>query len=609
MSEHQNPYEQNEQVEQQLTSHELIGMRDQEVSSIMYDRNAVIGDLHGAYGDVLPHTGLREGRALLDDMNTSLYKTLNETPTTVGHVVTNTANALHATLSDHDRGIVDQLYPQVRKDGMKGEVPQMLFEGVEDKQTVHAILDHATMLRHMKLARESGPDSPEAQAALREFSTTTIAHASNALADVTRFRRANRIAERYGARNTRVAEEIGHGTSPTIRRAMKSGMDKWIRRDAVQERVEGNHEAGHFSVQGILDGASSREARNLIAALVGDPEAPARTESPEGASDAGAIASPLEAATLRRTERRVAVEEHANYQRQLRQEARVEPDHNRDGRPMRERFRLTKRRVLGAVALGTAVVAGIVTAGSHMGGGSPSGHAEHSDGRVAATASPTPHKATKAVDYKRLAIAWEKDDPMRTDQPKSQLEKPLSPHGGWWNTAEHAVWDAGPDGDNNFAQDEGVVSTIPDTHIRAIAQKALQTEEAAAIVSDAVYQIDGREPGMSALTIPSIREEAQTDLDYAKADQAALAATQDDYGTARKLMGQITDPEIAKKVQQVIDQERSGNYQGAINSWSTLDNTAQDRTVNLSNAALSGWFNLERHTTAYDGEYTNARTK
>lgn len=609
MSEHQNPYEQNEQVEQQLTSQELIAMRDQEVAAVMYARNAAVGDLYGAYGDVLPHTSLREGRALLDDMNTSVYSTLHETPSTVSHMVTNTANALHATLSEHDRGIVDQLYPQVRKDGMRGDVPRMLFKGVEDKQAVHAILDHATMQRHMKLAREIGPDSPEAHEALGELSTITMAHASNALADVTRFRRANRFAEEYGARNPRVAEEIAHGTSPIIRRAMQSGMDKWIRHDAVKERVEGNHRADHFSVQGILDGASRRDARDLIAALVGDPKAPARPENPEGAGNADTIASPLEAATLRRTERRVAAEEHTNYQRQLRQETGVVPDHSNGGRPVKERFRLTKRRLLGTVALGTAVVTSIVTAGSHMGGGSPSAHAEHGKGRVAATASPAPHTVNKGTDYKKLAIAWEKDDPMRTDQPKSQLMKPLSTHGGWWNTAEHAVWDAGPNGDNNFAQDEGVISAIPDTHIRAIAQKALQTEEAAAIVSDAVYQVDGKQPEMSALTIPSIREETQTDLDYARADQAALAATQDDYGTARKLMGQITNPGIAKKVQQVIAQEQSGDYQSAINSWSTLDSTAQNRTVDISNAALSSWFDLERHTTAYDGEYKNARTK
>jgi hypothetical protein len=197
-----------------------------------------------------------------------------------------------------------------------------------------------------------------------------------------------------------------------------------------------------------------------------------------------------------------------------------------------------------------------------------------------------------------------------TVQTKAEMQAPLSPRGGEWNTAEAAVWDAGVYGNGNFTKDDSIVNGLSDPKLRVLAQQALQTTEADALVLSVLDGPSGGPvPTLSEITIPRIRTETVTALNEANADAAALDATNDDFNDAHALISQISNPKIASQVTLTIRQQQAGNIDAATSTWSSIDNAANSDWSKIDDAATGEWNGLYLHTDQYWDQYQAAPDK
>jgi len=286
------------------------------------------------------------------------------------------------------------------------------------------------------------------------------------------------------------------------------------------------------------------------------------------------------------------------------------PSRNERGRV--GRLSRKARAALGVALVGAGFAAGYLV--PHGGGQ----EAAAAGSRPVATATKAPHHTTaikhEANHAKPVATpAHEHQNPKpkaSTVMTKADMSAPLSPRGGEYDTAEAAVFDAGIYGTQNYAQDTKIVNSLKGP-LRAQAQLALQTTEADTIVLNASDNgpLDGPIPSMNNITIPSLRAQTQNALDEAIADTASLDATNEDYTTAQSLISQIHNPQIASQVTLTINQEKAGNDEGALTTWSNIDAASDNDWNNIDTAASSEWNTLYLHTTDYWNDYEAAPDK
>lgn len=593
---------------------EILDQREHDITNIMNERELGVHDLVEAYKGLVPQVALSEGAALLHDMNAQVYHTIAPTFLDVRRNVNKTARALNETLPEHEQSAVRLLHDEVLEKGVRNVDIHAKLGDFQDPRPIMAIIDNATIVRYRNAVRDFGPNSLEAHDTAQEASTDTLRRALHAAADGPRMHGANVRSARDGVQDPRVMDELDGIENPTIRAGVGMSMDYRLYQDARRKMSKDNVGPEDLDVKAIVVGASSPRARDLIAGLIGDPNIKPRPSDFSGIrSPHENMVSPLEAATLRRRAERAEAVELARMSAQRRSRAhQPQPPEGPDPEAGNGGRRPNRLRRAVYAAAGAVAVLGAVVAGAHIAGGSSS-HAEHGKGRVAATASRTPHHAAsvhhKAAPTAATVYAYQDNGPIHSALPKSDMETPLSPQGGEWKLAEEAVWDAGEYGNNNYAFDDATVKGIRSSTVRKAAQYAVQSQEASAIVSAVVNGPSGPVPKMSELTIPSIRQEVQTTLDYTNADTAALDATQEEYSAANALLPQIKSSQLANEVRTVIRDEQAGNDTAATSIWYNIDNTAVGYQAHVYDAATNQWMQVDRHTTQYAQEYKDAPNK
>ena len=189
---------------------------------------------------------------------------------------------------------------------------------------------------------------------------------------------------------------------------------------------------------------------------------------------------------------------------------------------------------------------------------------------------------------------------------KANMQLPLTPTGGDYNTAASAAFAV--DNDRDVPKAEGLLGKITNPQIKAQGEHAVQIAmgaNAAFDVSDS-YDVLSAEALLGKITLPGVKTRAQEVVSYAIAANAAFDATQGDITTAKSLEAQVTDPKLVAQVNKTISQERSGNTDGATTTWVGLNDAATSQWVALNDQATSEWNALYLHTDDYLQQYNQA---
>lgn len=190
-------------------------------------------------------------------------------------------------------------------------------------------------------------------------------------------------------------------------------------------------------------------------------------------------------------------------------------------------------------------------------------------------------------------------------QKKADMQPPLTPTGGDYNTAENAAYDA-DQGDFGTAEKE--LAKITDPTVKSQAEHAVQV----AYAEEAAYNADNGDiptalSELKHVTLADVKAKADEAVSYGIAEEAAYdASSNEDYATAKSLEAKITDPSLVAKVEQTISQEKSGNTDGANNTWDDLYNTANTKWDDLYNQANTEWDTLYLHSDEYLQQYNQA---
>ncbi len=261
------------------------------------------------------------------------------------------------------------------------------------------------------------------------------------------------------------------------------------------------------------------------------------------------------------------------------------------------------RKVERAISIGLISAAAI--GGYALGERGDSHNSAASKPRVVATAPATP-KTTEAKPTPTTSTS--KPSPTTTTHvlKKADMQPPLQPVGGDYNVAEDAAYNA-DQGDFSTAEKE--LAKITDPTVKTQAEHAVQV----AYAEDAAYKADNGDiptalSELQHVTLNDIKAKATEAVSYGIAEEAAYDASNgEDYGTAHSLESKITDPALVSKVEQTISQEKSGNTDGANNTWDDLYNTANNKWDDLYNQANNEWDTLYRHSDSYQQQYDQAK--
>lgn len=245
--------------------------------------------------------------------------------------------------------------------------------------------------------------------------------------------------------------------------------------------------------------------------------------------------------------------------------------------------------------------------GGYALGESGNGHSSAANKpKVVATAPATP----KSTEIKTTAPK-PKPSHSATSVPvlkKADMQPPLSPTGGEYNTAAQAVADVYGGGD--VQSGEALLKTIKNPEIKAQTNHALQEAIAARAMAD-VYgggDVDSAEGLLKLVTLPDIQPKAEEAVSTAIAYQAAADAYGGgDTASAKALESKITDPKLVTQVEAMIHDMQTNNSDGASNVYDQLGTEASNQYDSIGSPIADEYSQLNRHTDSYLQQYNNAK--
>ena len=281
---------------------------------------------------------------------------------------------------------------------------------------------------------------------------------------------------------------------------------------------------------------------------------------------------------------------------------------NPDQMPNRPRLSPVAKRALEILCAGAAFASGYAISSSDNHG--PVAPKSAPEAVTQPTKKPIKLKPTIAPSKGRSHQFNSRHHRTHPITPQFKLKKPLSPHGGEWNIAAAVALNAGNDGHAHYLRDDRRAAGIKNPYIRALAQRAVQTAEADAIVFYNQGGDLGQEypPQLSELSIRSLRSRTEAALQEDLTATIAYFAANNDPNEAQLDVNQISSPALIAQAKLAIQQAEAGHTDEANFTWGRIENTATKDLANLNSATTNEAMILYRHTDAYWQKYEQAPT-
>ena len=279
---------------------------------------------------------------------------------------------------------------------------------------------------------------------------------------------------------------------------------------------------------------------------------------------------------------------------------------------MPERLSRNKERAIGLGLVAAAALGGFALGES---GHSHSTAVAKPEATEGANATPSSHGEIKPGQTKVIIAPKATPKPKSSpDAPalvsKAEMQVPLTPSGGDYNTAAQAAYDV-TNGNSDVTSAEKLLAKIENPTAKILGGHAVQmgiAELAAYNVSNGNSDVTNAEKLYDMITLPDVQSKAKVAIEKGIAELAAYQVINGNTGVAaaKALEAKLTDPELIGQVDKAISQEQSGNAVGASSTWDDLYTHSGASWDDLFTKSSSEWDTLFLHSDEYLDYYNKS---